>query len=117
MPSSSPFKKAKAEFLKANPALKDPNSIQIGQEFVLPDVDGKAPKMDGKVRQAHGKKIVFRPSKMPGVNGEQMYDVYDCSDPNNEKKINNKPMTQEAAQAEQTRLSEEAQDQGKVQKK
>ena len=113
----SDFRKAKAEFLKANPALKDPNSIQVGQEFVLPDVDGKAPKLDGKVRRAHGKRIIFRPSNIPGVNGEQMFDLYDCSDPKNEKKLNSKPMTHQAAEAEQTRLSADAQAQGRTQRK
>ena len=113
----SDFRKAKAEFLKANPALKDPDSIQVGQEFVLPDVDGKAPKLDGKVRRAHGKRIIFRPSNIPGVNGEQMFDLYDCSDPKNEKKLNSKPMTHQAAEAEQTRLSADAQAHGRTQRK
>lgn len=104
----SDFRKAKAEFLKANPDLKDPNSIQIGQEFVLPDVDGKAPKMDGVVRQARGKRIIFRPSKMPGVRGEQTYDVIDCSDPNN-KKVVKRGLTKSEAEAERDRLAQSAQ--------
>lgn len=111
------YKDALDAFLKANPDLKDPNSLKIGQEFVLPDIGEIKPDMDAKVRTVSGgKRIIFRPSKTGPVQGNQTYDVIDCTDPKNQKVLK-RGLTEDKAQAEVTRLSEEAHNSGKVPKK
>lgn len=108
------YKDALDAFMKANPDLKDPNSLQVGQEFVLPDIGEIKPDMGANVRTVSGgKRIVFRPSKTGPVQGKQTYDVVDCTDPNNQKVLN-RGLTEDKARAEVDRLSAEAQRNGKV---
>lgn len=104
------FKTAKKAFLEANSDLKDPNSIKVGQEFVLPDLpDGTKPTVDGEVRKViGGKRISFRPSDIRGPQGQQTWDVVDCSDPKNPKVVSKGHKTQDAAQNEAIRRYQEA---------
>ena len=74
------FKTAKAEFLAANPDLKDPNSIKVGQKFVLPTLaDGTAPANNEVTKVRGGRRIDFKPSQISDPQGIPTWAVQNCN--------------------------------------
>lgn len=74
------FKTAKAEFLAANPDLKDPNSIKVGQKFVLPTLaDGTAPANNEVTKVRGGRRIDFKPSQIRDPQGIPTWAVQNCN--------------------------------------